>query len=171
MIHHNLDLFYGICNTITENNRRQTHFLLLIANYFDICFKWINKFFYNIICFNASHDFYVIIFWMHYTLFSVSLSPLVEDIKLSVTNNWIFHVWNCLRSFTLSLKYGLILSRYSSTDSVLYFYHSYFYSQYNHYSKSYLLLMAHNNCLLLFILKKILNFSKCYVFNFFNSVF
>ena len=30
--------------------------------------KWIKKFFYNFICFITNHDFYVITFWMHYTL-------------------------------------------------------------------------------------------------------
>ena len=36
MIHHNLDLFCDIYNTITENNRRQTRYLSSIVNYFDI---------------------------------------------------------------------------------------------------------------------------------------
>ena len=35
-IHLNLDLFYDIYNTITEHNRRQSHYLSLIPNYFDI---------------------------------------------------------------------------------------------------------------------------------------
>ena len=36
MIHHNLDLFCDIYNTIIENNRRQTHYFSSIVNYFDI---------------------------------------------------------------------------------------------------------------------------------------
>ena len=38
MIHHDLDLFYN-CNTINEHDQRQTHYLLLIPNYFDIYFQ------------------------------------------------------------------------------------------------------------------------------------
>ena len=36
MIQHDSDLFYDIYNTITEHNQRQTHYLSLIPNYFDI---------------------------------------------------------------------------------------------------------------------------------------
>ena len=36
MIHYNSDLFYDIYNTINEHNWRQTHYLSLILNYFDI---------------------------------------------------------------------------------------------------------------------------------------
>ena len=34
-----LDLFYEICNTITEHNRRQSHYSSLIPIYFDIYFQ------------------------------------------------------------------------------------------------------------------------------------
>ena len=50
---------------------------------------------------------------------SSSISPL-EEIKLIVIVNWIFHVWNVLRSFMIYFKYGLTLLRHSSTDSVLF---------------------------------------------------
>ena len=36
MIHQASDLFYGIYNEINEHNRRQTYYLSLIPNYFDI---------------------------------------------------------------------------------------------------------------------------------------
>ena len=40
MIHHNLDLFYDIYNTINENNETQTHDLSsTFPNYFDIYFE------------------------------------------------------------------------------------------------------------------------------------
>ena len=45
---------------------------------------------------------------------------LLEEIKLIVIVNWIFHVWNVLRSFMIYFKYSLTLLRYSSTDSVLF---------------------------------------------------
>ena len=48
---------------------------------------------------------------------SSSLSSL-EEIKLIVIANWIFHVSDFLRSFMISFKYGLILLRYSSPDSI-----------------------------------------------------
>ena len=38
MIHLNLTLFYDIYNTTTEHNRRETHYLSVIPNYFDIYF-------------------------------------------------------------------------------------------------------------------------------------
>ena len=36
MVHHDWDLFYCIYNAIPEHNQRQTHYLLLIPDYFDI---------------------------------------------------------------------------------------------------------------------------------------
>ena len=60
MIHRNLDLFYEICNTITEHNGRQTHYLSLIPNYYDIYFQVSQKVFF--MCFIINHDFYVIPF-------------------------------------------------------------------------------------------------------------
>ena len=36
LIHQASDLFYGIYNKINEHNRRQTYYLSLIPNYFDI---------------------------------------------------------------------------------------------------------------------------------------
>ena len=65
-------LFYDIYNTMNGHNRRQTQYLPWILNYFGIYF-WLNqnvllyKFIYCII----NYDFYVIIFWMHYTLFVI----------------------------------------------------------------------------------------------------
>ena len=40
--------------------------------------------------------------------------------KLTGIVNWIFHVLGFLRSFMISFKYGLILSKYISIDSVLF---------------------------------------------------
>ena len=48
---------------------------------------------------------------------SSSLSSL-EEIKLIVIANLVLKVSDFLRSFTISFKYGLVLLRYSSTDSV-----------------------------------------------------
>ena len=42
------------------------------------------------------------------------------EIKLFAIVNWIFHVSDFLRLFMTSVKYGLILLRYSETDSVLF---------------------------------------------------
>ena len=49
-------------------------------------------------------------------------SPLssLEEIKLIVIVNSIFHVSDYLRSFMMFLKHGLILSRYFSIDSILF---------------------------------------------------
>ena len=44
MIHHDSDLFYGIYNTINEDNRRQTNYLSsILPNYFDIYYGVILK--------------------------------------------------------------------------------------------------------------------------------
>ena len=70
IIHHGLDLFYEIYNTVTEHNQRQTHSLSFIPIFLYISIiKWIKKSFYNFIGFIINLDFDVITFWMHYTLF------------------------------------------------------------------------------------------------------
>ena len=64
------------------------------------------------------------------SLFMVSLLSLfecvtrfsslsLEEIKLIAIVNWIFHVSDSLRIF-MSFKYGLILLKYASTNSVLF---------------------------------------------------
>ena len=55
---------------------------------------------------------------VEYIACSPSLS--LEETKLIAIVNWIFHVSDLLRSFIMSFKYGLILLRYSLTDSVLF---------------------------------------------------
>ena len=49
---------------------------------------------------------------------SPSLS--LEEIKLIAIVNWIFRVPDFVRLLMMSFKYGLILLRYSSTDSHLF---------------------------------------------------
>ena len=71
---------------------------------------------YNFPCFVNSHDFYVIIFKMHY---SSSLS--LKDIKLIPIVNYIFHVSDFFHiSFVTLFRYGIILLTYFSIDSVLF---------------------------------------------------
>ena len=52
----------------------------------------------------------------------VSRSSLLstEEIKIFAIVKWNFHVSEFLRLFVMSFKYGLILLRYSSTDSALF---------------------------------------------------
>ena len=50
---------------------------------------------------------------------SSSLSSL-EEIKLIAIVNWVFYMADFSRSFMMSFKYGLSLSSYSSTVSVLF---------------------------------------------------
>ena len=64
-----IDIYYKT----TEHNPRQNHYLPLIVNYFDIYFYVNQKVFYNFICFFNNHDFYVITFWMHYTLLIINI--------------------------------------------------------------------------------------------------
>ena len=60
------------------------------------------------ICFFINHDFFDLFECI--TLSSWSLS--LEEIKLIVTFNWIFHVPDFLRLFIISFKYDLISLRY-----------------------------------------------------------
>ena len=53
-----------------------------------------------------------------YITLSSSLS-CSEEIKLIVIVNWIFHVSGFLILLMILLNYGLILLRYSSTNSIL----------------------------------------------------
>ena len=109
MIHHNSYLFYDFNNTTNEH--RQTHYLSLnLPTYFDIFFLSDSKSF----SITSSASWFIMISMV--SLFecipcSSSLSCL-EEIKLFVIVNWI------VRSFTTSFKYGLILLRSSSTDSI-----------------------------------------------------
>ena len=49
-----------------------------------------------------------------------SLSLSIQETKLFAIGNSIFHVSYFLRLLMMSFKYGLILLRYSSTDSLLF---------------------------------------------------
>ena len=104
--------------------------------------KWLKKLFWNFICMVINHDFFVIILWITH-----SLSLSLEELKLIAVVNWILHVSGFLKSFLMSFKYGLILSRYSSFDCVL-FISLYFHIQHNCYSKNRLLSLVCNNLLL-----------------------
>ena len=53
------------------------------------------------------------------SLIMVSLLTL-QEIKLIAISNWILNVSDFLRLFMIFFKYGLILLRYSLTDSVLF---------------------------------------------------
>ena len=52
----------------------------------------------------------------------------MEEIKLFAIVNWIFHMSDFLGLFMMPFKYGLILLRNSSTDSVLFLLLLLFYS-------------------------------------------
>ena len=77
-----------------------------------------------------------------------SSSLSMEEIMLFAIVNSIFHGSDLLRLFMMSFKYGPILLRYFSTDSVL-FRSLLFCIQYNCYFKNYLLILVYNNFLLL----------------------
>ena len=103
--------------------------------------KWLRNFFNNFICFiNFKLSLFVYI--------TRSSSWSSKDIKLIAIVNWIFHVSDVLRSFMISFKYGLILLRYSSIDSVLLLLTFFFRIQYICCSKNYLLLLVCNNLVL-----------------------
>ena len=126
-------------------------------------FKWIKKLFYNFTCFIINHDFYVITFWMHYTH-----SPLsMEEVKLFPIVNWIFHESDILRLCMKSFKYGLI--KYLSTDSALFLSPLLSYLTYLLLKK--LLTFWFIIIFFSFIIKKVSNISKYYIFNCFIFFF
>ena len=77
--------------------------------------------------------------WMAH---SSSLS--IKEMKLFAIVNWIFHILDVLRLCMMSFNYGLILCRYSLTNSVLLL-SLLLLHQYNFYSKSYSLLLVYYN--------------------------
>ena len=128
-------------------------YLSVILNSFDIYFEKNKKVFFITLSVSSLIINFVLSRFECITC-SLSLSSLVE-IKLVIIVNWIFQVSDFLRSFMISFKYVLILSRYSSTDSILflivfYFYHQYFCIQFNYYFTNYSLLLVYNNFLLLY---------------------
>ena len=130
-------------------------------------FRWIKKFFNNFICFITNHDFYVIPFCMHYMLFII----IIFRRKKKKLLYWIFHVPDFLRLFMVPFKYGVILLRYSSTNSILFFITFAFVfdtiiTPKIIYSFWFIIIFS-----FFFILKKILNISMYYIFNSFNSFF
>ena len=74
-------------------------------------FKWIKKFWLWLIMISMPSLFECI-------LCSSLLST--EEIKLFAIVSWIFYLSDSLRLFMMSFKYGLILLRCSSTDSILF---------------------------------------------------
>ena len=59
----------------------------------------------------------------------------IEEIKLFAVVNWIFYVSDFLKFFAMPCKYGLILLKYLSTDSVLLLSSLYSYSIYSLHQK------------------------------------
>ena len=74
-IYHGLDLFYDVYNTINNQTHKTKTNSLPFINFSKLFWKfikeWFKGFFYNFICFIINYDFYVITFWMHYTLFII----------------------------------------------------------------------------------------------------
>ena len=119
LIHRNSDLFYGIYNTVNEHNQRWNHYLL------------------SFICFIIAHDFYFITLWWHYTLFI----NILRRNKVNCYYNLIFHISDFPKLFMMTFKYGLMKSRYSLIDRLL------FLSLVLYLYKNYLFLLASNNLL------------------------
>ena len=133
---------WAYSNLLTNSKEKLTFhwFQIILISIFD----WFKRLFYNFICSINNHYFYVIIFWMHYTLFIIIYRK--KNFFFDIFNS-IFYMSFFLRLFMMSIKYGLTLLRHSSTDS-FFFYHHYFHIQCNFYSKNYLLLLVYNNFLL-----------------------
>ena len=72
------------------------------------------KFVSNFICFIINYD---LLSLFDCIIRSSSLWNL-QEIKLIANINWIFHEWDFMIWYMICFKYGLILLRYSLTDSV-----------------------------------------------------
>ena len=105
-IQHDWNLFYEICNTTTEHNWRQTHYLSMILNYFDIYFQVNQKVFFITSSASSLHIISMLSLFDCITRSSSFWS--LEELKVTVIVNWIFHVSDCLRAFTRSLIFCLI---------------------------------------------------------------
>ena len=114
MIHHHSDLLYGIYNTINGTIKyKLTTFHWFFQTILISFLEWSKKFLYKFICFIIKHDFYIITFWMHYTLFIIMFGR-------NKVNCYCLLNFKCIRFFEtimISFKYGLILLRYFLTDS------------------------------------------------------
>ena len=136
IIHHDLDLFHDIYDTINEHNQRQTCCLfsiqIILISIFDLSESK------NHFIFSSTSSFTCSASW-----------SMMEEVKSFDIVNLIFHGWDFLRLLIISFKYGLILLRYSSTDRVLFLSPFYFRIQYNFCSENYSLWLVYNNFLLL----------------------
>ena len=128
-------------------------------------FKLTKDFFDNFICFIINYDFYVINFWIHYTLFII----IYRRNKLFAIVHWIYHVPVVLRLFMMSLKFSLISLRYSLTESVLFssvnFLFNTIVTPIVTYSYWFIIIF------IFFMLRNILNMSKYSMFICFNFFF
>ena len=108
MIHYDLDLLYEIYNAINKHSQRWNHYLSSMnesKSYFVTSF---------------ASSLIMISMLSHFEYIARSSSLSIEEIKLIVTVSWILHVSDFLRLFMMSFKYGLILLRYSVSNSVLF---------------------------------------------------
>ena len=132
MIHHNSHLCYDIYDKLNKPNPKTGSLPFIVSKLLWYLFLSVSK---NIfICFIINHEFYVITFWMHYTLFII----IYGRNKVFCLTVAIFHVSDFLRLFMMAFRYSLILLRCSSKDSIWFLSRN----QYNCYSKNYLLLLV-----------------------------
>ena len=147
MIHHDLNLFHDIYDTINEHNQRQTRCLfsiqIILISIFDLS-ESKNHF---ITSSTSSLIAISILSLFEWFTCSASLS-MMEEVKSFAIVNLIFHGWDFLRLFMMSFKYGLILLRYSSAIRVLFLSPFYFRVQYNFCPENYFLWLVYNNLLL-----------------------
>ena len=115
MIHLNLDLVYGICNTkmnTMKDKITRSHWCFQ-SNMISKT-KWLKKLFYNFICVIVNDKFCAIAVSVNYTLFIIFFRG--NKITCYCYVNFPLSVF--LRSFMMSFNYSLISLRYSSIDSV-----------------------------------------------------
>ena len=117
IIYDNLDLFYDIYNTITQHNQRQTHYLSSILTYFDLSILSESKGSFITSC--ASLLIMISILSL-FECITYSSSLSMEEIKFFAIVDLLSPPSEFLRLFMMLFKNGLILLRYSSSDSVLF---------------------------------------------------
>ena len=116
MIYLCLNFFYEACNTIKLTLSRTNSLPLIDSSNPSWCL-WLRfkKFFNNFICFMNHHSLYVVTLCTH----STSFFRFFWRKELIAIVNKIFHLPWVFLSIIISLKYGLIILRYSLVASTL----------------------------------------------------
>ena len=118
MIHHDLNLFYNVCNTVNQHYQKLVNFLslFLLILFWYLCKRELKS-----LSIVSSISLPIKVYKLPLVLCIIRVwSEYLEEIKLIVIVNWIFHSPWVLKSSIKSFKYGLISAKYSLIDRVMF---------------------------------------------------